>query len=204
MSPIEIVILVIVVVVIVLIGVFATMAMRRRSLRERFGPEYDRAVSEHDSRQAAERELRARERRHAELDLRPLSEESRARYAASWEEIQARFVDAPNEAVGEADELVTRLIAERGYPTENFDEQLAQLSVEHARTLTHYRDAHEINLANERGEAGTEQLRRALVHYRALFSDLLGESPDGRHSEPGTTTPPTGERSSDARPEPAS
>jgi hypothetical protein len=203
MSPTGIVITIIVVLALALIGVFATMAMRRRALRERFGPEYDRAVSEHDSRQAAERELRARERRHAELDLRPLSEESRARYAASWEEIQARFVDTPNEAVGEADELVTRLIAERGYPTENFDEQLAQLSVEHARTLTHYRDAHDINLSNERGEASTEQLRQALVHYRALFSDLLGESPDGRHSEPAATAPATGERSSDARPEPA-
>src|SRR5205823_6744418 len=136
------------------------------------GPEYDRVVAEQDSRHAAERELRARERRHAELDLRPLSEESRTRYATAWEEIQAKFVDAPNDAVGEADRLVTELIAERGYPTENYEDQLAHLSVEHARTLEHYRDAHEINMQNERGEASTEQLRQALVHYRALFSEL--------------------------------
>lgn len=183
MSTVQIVIIVVIVIAVVLIGAAAWMAVRRRSLRERFGPEYDRVVGEQDSRRAAERELRARERRHAELDLRPLSEESRRRYAASWEEIQAKFVDTPNEAVGEADRLVTQLIAERGYPTENFDDQLAQLSVEHARTLEHYRDAHDINLQNERGQASTEQLRQALVHYRALFADLLGEQPDHLRAE---------------------
>jgi hypothetical protein len=183
MSTVQIVIIVVIVIAVVLIGATAWMVVRRRSLRERFGPEYDRAVAEQDSRRAAERELRARERRHAELDLRPLSEESRRRYAGSWEEIQAKFVDTPNEAVGEADRLVTQLIAERGYPTENFDDQLAQLSVEHARTLEHYRDAHEINLQNERGEASTEQLRQALVHYRTLFADLLGEQPDHLRAE---------------------
>jgi ABC-type nickel/cobalt efflux system permease component RcnA len=209
MSDLLTVVTVVVVVAIVLVAVVAVwMVVRRRSLRQRFGPEYDRVVSEQDGRFAAERELRARERRHAELDLQPLSEESRDAYARSWEEIQARFVDAPNEAVGAADELVTRLIAERGYPTEDFDEQIAQLSVEHARTLEHYRDAHEIHLRNERGEAGTEQLRQALVHYRALFGDLLGQ-PQNSRSDPAATVPPatvprTRERSSDAHPERAS
>jgi hypothetical protein len=183
MSTVQIVVIVVLVVVVVLLGAAAWMAVRRRSLRNRFGPEYDRVVAEQDSRLAAERELRARERRHAELDLRPLSEESRSRYATAWEEIQARFVDAPNDAVGEADRLVTQLISERGYPTENYEEQLAHLSVEHARTLEHYRDAHDINLHNERGEASTEQLRQALVHYRALFADLLGDRPDGSRSD---------------------
>jgi hypothetical protein len=188
MSTVQIVVIVVLVVVVVLLGAAAWMAVRRRSLRNRFGPEYDRVVAEQDSRLAAERELRARERRHAELDLRPLSEESRSGYATAWEEIQAKFVDAPNDAVGEADRLVTQLIAERGYPTENYEEQLAQLSVEHARTLEHYRDAHEINMQNERGEASTEQLRVALVHYRALFSDLLGEHPDTFRAEPTGAT----------------
>jgi hypothetical protein len=191
MSTVQIVVIVVLVVVVVLLGAVAWMAVRRRSLRERFGPEYDRVVSEQDSRHAAERELRARERRHAELDLRPLSKESRSRYATAWEEIQAKFVDAPNDAVGEADRLVTQLIAERGYPTENYEEQLAQLSVEHARTLEHYRDAHEINMQNESGEASTEQLRVALVHYRALFSELLGEQPDAFRAEPAGATEPT-------------
>lgn len=177
MSSTQVVVIVIVVLVIAALAAFAVVASRRRALRERFGPEYDRAVAEQDSRGAAERELRERERRHAELELTPLSPESRARYAAAWEELQVRFVDSPAETVGEADELVSRLIAERGYPTGDFSDQIAHLSVEHARTLTHYRDAHEIRQRNERGEAGTEDLRQALVHYRALFADLLGEDP---------------------------
>jgi hypothetical protein len=182
MSAGQILITVIVVIVVILAAGAAWMAMRRRNLQQRFGPEYDRVVEERESRTAGERELRERERRHAELELKPLSEESRGQYADSWEEIQARFVDQPNEAVGAADDLVTRLIAERGYPTGDYDDQVAHLSVEHARTLEHYRDAHDINLRNERGEASTEQLRQALVHYRALFSDLLGR-PDGSRSD---------------------
>ncbi|MDX5457469.1 hypothetical protein ACFWRG_23205 [Micromonospora tulbaghiae] len=177
MSSTQVVVIVIVVAVIAALVAVAVVASRRRALRERFGPEYDRVVAEQDSRSAAERELRERERRHAELELTPLDPESRARYAAAWEELQVRFVDSPAETVGEADELVSRLIAERGYPTGDFSDQIAHLSVEHARTLTHYRDAHEIRQRNERGEAGTEDLRQALVHYRALFADLLGEDP---------------------------
>ncbi|MGW4297507.1 hypothetical protein ACWEH1_31380 [Micromonospora chersina] len=190
MSPTQVVVIVIVVIVLAALAAFAVVASRRRALKQRFGPEYDRAVAEQDSRGAAERELRERERRHAELELTPLSPESRARYAAAWEELQVRFVDSPAETVGDADELVSRLIAERGYPTGDFSDQIAHLSVEHARTLTHYRDAHDIRLRNERGEAGTEDLRQALVHYRALFADLLGEdpvghrAPDQRHPDP--------------------
>jgi hypothetical protein len=184
----EIIVIIIVVIAVLAIAAVGWFAWRRRSLRQRFGPEYDRLVAEQDSRQAAERELRARERRHAELELRPLSAESRATYAAAWEEVQARFVDAPSEAVAAGDELVTRLVAERGYPTGDYDEQVAHLSVEHARTLGHYRDAHEIQLRNERGEATTEQLRQALVHYRELFADLLGEDPVRASTE--TTTEP--------------
>jgi hypothetical protein len=125
--------------------------------------------------------LRDRERRHTELDLHPLDAASRERYVAAWEEIQVRFIDAPEQAVGEADALVTELIAQRGYPTGEFDQQVADLSVEHARPLEHYRAAHDIHQANERGQATTEQLRQALVHYRALFTDLLGTEPV-RHS----------------------
>ncbi|PWU43715.1 hypothetical protein DLE60_18860 [Micromonospora globispora] len=184
MSPTQVVVIVIVVLVLAALAAVAVVASRRRALKQRFGPEYDRAVAEQDSRSAAERELRERERRHAQLELTPLSPESRARYAAAWEELQVRFVDSPADTVGDADELVSRLIAERGYPTGDFDEQIAHLSVEHARTLTHYRDAHEIRLRNERGEATTEELRQALVHYRALFADLLGEDPVGHQPPP--------------------
>ncbi|MEU4777860.1 hypothetical protein [Micromonospora sp. NPDC023633] len=179
MSPTQVIVIVLVVLVIAAVAVAARSYARRRALRSRFGPEYDRAIAEQDSRTAAERELRERERRHAELTLTPLAPESRARYAAAWEELQVRFVDSPAETVGDADDLVTRLIAERGYPTGEFSDQIAHLSVEHARTLGHYRDAHEIHLRNSRGEASTEELRQAVVHYRALFADLLGEEPVG-------------------------
>ncbi|MFC3501001.1 hypothetical protein ACFOOK_08500 [Micromonospora krabiensis] len=194
MSPTQIVVIVIVVLVVAALAVAGWTLARRRSLRSRFGPEYDRTVAEQDSRTAAERELRERERRHAELTLTPLDRESRARYAAAWEELQVRFVDSPAETVGDADELVTRLIAERGYPTGDFSDQLAHLSVEHARTLSHYRDAHEIHLRNSRGEAGTEDLRQAVVHYRALFADLLGADPV-RHRPPEQRQPDPTEES---------
>lgn len=174
MSSMQITIVVIVVVVVLLLAIGGMFLFRRRALRARFGPEYDRVVSEQDGRAAGERELRDRERRHTELDLRPLDPASRERYVSAWEEIQVRFIDAPDQAVGKADVLVTELIAERGYPTGEFDQQVADLSVEHARPLGQYREAHDIYLANERGEATTEQLRQALVHYRALFADLLG------------------------------
>jgi hypothetical protein len=209
MSSAEIVVIVVVIIVLLAIGFAVWQAGRRRALRQRFGPEYDRVVSEQDSRSAAERELRERERRHAELDLKPLSEEARASYAASWEEIQAQFVDAPNDAVSAADHLVTRLIGERGYPTDNDEEKLATLSVEHARTLEHYRDAHEINLRNEKGEASTEELRQAVVHYRALFADLLGEDPvktdgTGRTAPTQTTAPDHDSDVAGSRPDAAS
>ncbi|GAB3185197.1 hypothetical protein FHX75_13315 [Micromonospora palomenae] len=188
MSPTQVIVVVLVVLVVVALVAAAVVAGRRRALKRRFGPEYDRVVAEQDSRGAAERELRDRERRHAELELTPLDPESRARYAAAWEELQVRFVDSPGETVGDADELVSRLIAERGYPTGDFSDQIAHLSVDHARTLTHYRDAHEIRVRNERGEASTEELRQAVVHYRALFADLLGEEPVG-HRPPEQRRP---------------
>ncbi|GLI00032.1 hypothetical protein [Phytohabitans aurantiacus] len=178
MSSTQIIVTVIVVLAVLAVAGIAWYWARRRALRERFGPEYDRAVEERESRAAAERELRERERRHSELQLKELSPESRQQYTTDWEEIQARFVEAPDEAVRAADELVSRLIAERGYPNDSYEEQVTHLSVEHARTLGHYRDAHEIYLENERGEASTERLRQALVHYRALFADLLGATPE--------------------------
>jgi len=177
MSPVAIIILIIVIVVVLAAIALGVQMSRRRKLQKTFGPEYDRVVADTGSRADAEKELRERERRHAELELKPLSAESQARYSAAWEEVQIEFVDNPERAVTRADDLVTRLIAERGYPTGDYDDQLANLSVEHARTLGHYRDAHEISLRNQRGEASTEDLRQALVHYRALFADLLGTEP---------------------------
>ncbi|MEU4694192.1 hypothetical protein [Actinoplanes sp. NPDC023714] len=175
-APVTIILIVVVLLVLAAI-VFGVRAARRRRLQQTFGPEYDRVVADTGNRTEAERELLERKKRHAELELRPLSPESRSKYAAAWEEVQIRFVDDPKEAVSTADKLVTALIAERGYPTGDYDEHLANLSVEHAATLEHYRAAHEISRRSASGEAETEDLRQALVHYRALFADLLGENP---------------------------
>ncbi|BCJ51740.1 hypothetical protein Asp14428_32150 [Actinoplanes sp. NBRC 14428] len=177
MSPTLVIILIVLVLLVIAAIAFGVRASRRKKLQQTFGPEYDRVVGDADSRTAGERELEERRKRHAELELKPLSAENKARYSVAWEEVQIRFVDAPEQAVATADELVTRLIAERGYPTGDYDEQLATLSVEHARTLEHYRDAHAISERSRTGEADTEDLRQALVHYRALFADLLGENP---------------------------
>lgn len=152
---------------------------RRRHLRERFGPEYERTVQAEDSRLAAERKLRGREQRHDALDIKPLPDTVRNRYAQDWSQVQETFVDHPDDAVHEADRLVTSLMSERGYPTEGYEQQLSDLSVAHGRTLEHYRAAHEINGRSIRQQATTEELRGAMVHYRALFEELLhnGDQP---------------------------
>ena len=186
MSSSQVLIIVIVVLVIVALAV-AWYLMRRRELQQRFGPEYERTVEESDNRLAAEKELRERESRHAELELRELEPEARARYTEQWAQIQTRFVDAPENAVAAADDFVTELIGERGYPTDDYDERLSHLSVEHARVLSDYREAHDINLRNQRGEATTEQLRLAVLHYRSLVTDLLGDDTTDRPSEPART-----------------
>lgn len=168
------VIIVIVVAAILIVGAWLWSRARRRNLQQRFGPEYERQVAQQGKRSAAERELREREQRHAELDLRQLSDADRDRYAQEWYQVQSSFVEDPSQAVNAADGLLTRLMADLGYPTGDFEEQADTLSVEHSRTLGRYRLAHEISLANERHEASTEQLRQALVHYRTLAEELLG------------------------------
>ncbi|WP_336209530.1 hypothetical protein [Nonomuraea sp. LPB2021202275-12-8] len=170
------------VVLIAAIG-FVVVRRRRQHLRRRFGPEYEHALNQRDSRGEAEQELRAREKRFATLDITPLTPESRQSYAGQWTRLQQRFVDAPGAAVTEADELVTAAMAERGYPTGGFRQQLADLSVVHGRTLHHYRQAHEISGRATSGEASTEDLRQAMVHYRALFEELLDDG-DERHPQP--------------------
>lgn len=186
MSTTATIILIVVVLVVIAAIVYGVQVVRRKQLQNTFGPEYDRVVADSGSRTEGEKELREREKRHASLELKPLSPEAQSTYAANWEEVQIQFVDNPTEAVTAADDLVTRLVAERGYPTGEYDDRLADLSVEHARTLEHYRKAHEISRRNSAGEAGTEDLRQALVHYRALFGDLLGTDPV---PSTGTTSP---------------
>ena len=173
MSTAAIVILVVVLVAVLFAaGWFLGGQARSRRLRNRFGPEYDRHLENADNRRAAERELTDREKRHASLKLRPLSDTARVHYTEQWAQVQERFVDSPRDAVAAADDLVHTVMRERGYPMDGFEQQAADLSVEHAGIVDGYRAAHAIRGRHD--EADTEELRTALVHYRAMFRDLAG------------------------------
>ncbi len=176
MSSTQMVVMAIVLITLLAGALGAWTMLRRRSLRQQFGSEYDRVVSESGTRQA-EHELRDRRKRHNALELHELSPQARAQYAARWRELQAQFVDSPHDAVNHADDLVTQLLNELGYPSADYSEQIAQLSVDHASMLESYREAHEISLSNRRGEAATEDLRLAIVNFRALVANLLGQEP---------------------------
>ena len=155
--------------------VFARSARSKRTehLRERFGPEYDRVVAEHGSPRKAEARLEEREKRVDKLNIRPVPPELHDRFVSSWRQVQARFVDEPSAAVGEADGLVRMVMGSRGYPMGSFEQREADVSVDHPHVVASYRAAHEIALRRERGEASTEDLRRAFLHYRELFKELL-------------------------------
>jgi hypothetical protein len=170
-----IVVAVIVVVVIALAAWWVSQRRRSEELRERFGPEYERTVDEVGDRRAAESELASREKRVKELSLRDLSPAERARFGEAWRDIQARFVDDPRAATGDADQLVVRVMEARGYPMGDFEQRAADISVDHPALVQNYRGARDIRQRSERGDATTEDLRQAMVHYRALFAELLGE-----------------------------
>jgi hypothetical protein len=166
-----------------LVGVAAAAAVvlwfvmeRRRhvQLRKRFGPEYDRTVHESGSERRAEAELEARARRVARLHIQPLSEADGVRFAEAWRALQIRFVDEPAAAIAGADRLVGEVMTARGYPLGDFDQRAADISVDHPRVVANYRAARDIARRQDRGEATTEDLRQAVIHYRALFEDLLG------------------------------
>lgn len=179
MSTQAIVVVAVIVVLVLLVGWVLVRYFRRRHLRERFGAEYDQVVRERRDQGSAERELARREKRHQRLDIRPLSEGAREQYAREWAEVQARFVDQPGEASEEAGRLVDVVMAERGYPTDGYEQQVADLSVRHSATLRHYRRAYEVTHRSDDRPASTEELRQAMVHYRALFEELLGRQDGG-------------------------
>jgi hypothetical protein len=181
-------IIVVIVIIVIAVAVLSATAARRRRLRRRFGPEYDRAVVDQQSQRKAEAELTSRERRVRRLDIRPLTAAARSECTAQWASVQERFVDQPALAVTEAQQLVTTVLQDRGYPTEGYDQILADLSVDHARNLEHYRAAHAVSESAARGSASTEDLRQAMIHYRAMFADLLRDVADAQQSaQPGTT-----------------
>ncbi len=154
-------------------GYFLYARTRSRRLREGFGPEYDRAVADAPTRKEAEEELLERQRRREALHVRPLATDARERYLRDWQAAQERFVDDPEGAIGDADDLIQEVMRDRGYPVEDFEQRAADLSVDHPHVVENYRAAHAIRRRHVHGEATTEDLRQAFVHYRALFEELL-------------------------------
>ena len=161
--------------VIVVLGVIwsVTRTKRTRTLQDTFGREYDRTVEQSGDRRSAEKELRERQKEHDKLELRPLAPEARDRYVRRWQSTQTRFVDDPRGAVAEADVLVQEVMKERGYPTDDFDRRVADISVDHPDLAEKYRTAHGIAESADRGDASTEDMRHSVRHYRALFAELL-------------------------------
>jgi hypothetical protein len=178
------VLLVIVVVLLVIIGVLVARQQRSRKLKDDFGPEYGRVVAERGDQRAAEKELADRRQRVGKFEIRPLDPVARDRYLAQWAAAQRYFVDEPVGAVGQAHELVQRVMHDRGYPVdEDFDQRTADISVDHPVVVENYRAAHGISIRAHNGQASTEQLRQAMVHFRALFDDLLAPGDGGQADE---------------------
>jgi uncharacterized membrane protein len=175
------------VIVIALVAYAIHRSKQSQGLRTRFGPEYDRAVEAHGGRAQAEAELRRREERVGHLTIVPLAAADAARFSAAWTSLQADFVDNPRGVVDQADALVRELLVKRGYPMSDFEHRAADISVDHPTVVSNYRAAQEIRGRTLRGEVETEELRKAVVHYRALFDELLevrGLRPEARPQPP--------------------
>jgi hypothetical protein len=181
MNTLTIVLIVVAVCAVVFAVIMYLQRQRTRRLRGKFGPEYDRISAERGSR-TAEAELLKREQRVHRYHIRELSSEERDQFAQSWRATQSHFVDDPRMAVSEADELVTRVMNTRGYPMRDFDQRAEDLTVDHPEVVQNYRAAHAIAGRDKQNPVSTEDLRRAMVHYRALFEDLLGQ-PVVEHAE---------------------
>lgn len=185
------VVIALVVVIVVLVIAAWVIRQRRQSqqLHESFGPEYDHAVSQYHNQGHAEEALLARQKRVEAMTIRPLTPKDQTRFAQAWRETQARFVDEPAAATAEADQLIANLMEVRGYPVRDFEQQADDISVHYPNVVENYRAAHAISQSSTRGEASTEDLRTAMIHYRALFDELLetkatdGTSADGAQDE---------------------
>jgi len=164
-------------VVIVVAGIAVLLFVRKRRserLRNRFGAEYDRTVKEEGNQRHAEAQLEKRAERVESFHVRPLASPDRARFVDAWRGIQARFVDDPAGTVVQADQLLGDVMSTRGYPVTDFEQRAADISVDHPVVLENYRAGHEIALRQAEGKANTEDLRQAMIHYRALFEELAG------------------------------
>jgi hypothetical protein len=163
------------VVVVAVVLILAAKAQKSRRLRTRFGPEYSRAVQESGSAARGEERLAKLEQRVERFKIHTLSPSDQSRFVEAWRLVQAKFVDAPEVAVAEGDQLVREVMTARGYPVVDFDQQAADLSVNHPLVVEHYRYGHAIAVRHAQGKASTEDLRQAMIHYRKLFDDLVGE-----------------------------
>jgi len=174
----QLLIIVVVIIAVIVVAAIAFVTSRQRrsvKLRERFGPEYDRVLLQEGDRRKAEGVLEFREKRREKFKIRSLSETDKSSFAVRWREVQARFVDDPRGAVTVADALVTEVMQARGYPIGEFDQRAADISVDHPIVVENYRAGHGIALRHSSGQASTEDLRQAMVHYRVLFQELLDE-----------------------------
>ena len=175
--------------VVALVAVIVAVSMvsfrfKTKRLKQHYGTEYERVVSETGSEKGAVRELTTRERKRDKLDIVPLTPSALSEFTARWQEVQAGFVDDPASAVGVADRLVTEVMRERGYPVDDFDRRAADISVDHPQIVDNYRAAHGIHVSEQ--HADTEQQREAFVHYRALFEKLLETPTDNQTSQEAT------------------
>jgi hypothetical protein len=178
MNSVQILVIAVVAAVIVIAILIFTSVRKRHSqkLRERFGPEYDRVVKEEGDVRKGEKVLEFRQKHREKFKVRPLSPADRSSFSYRWNELQPQFVDDPRGAVTLAEALVTDLMQARGYPISDFEQRAADISVDHPQVVENYRAAHDIALRHGRGQASTEDLRKAMVHYRALFEELLGDN----------------------------
>ncbi len=176
MDPTVLIIIAAIVVILLAIGAFIFLRRRRTSgLRARFGPEYDRTLEKSGDRRLAEANLQAREKRVERFQIRPLAPGDRARFVESWRRVQSRFVDDPKGAITEADQLLGDVMSMRGYPVTDFEQRAADISVDHPVVVENYRAGHDIAMRHSKGQASTEDLRQAIIHYRTLFEELVGK-----------------------------
>lgn len=177
MDKTTIIIIAVVLAVLVVAGFFLMRRRRTEELQSRFGPEYERALKETGDKSKAETELQRREKRVEKLSIRPVDPAQRERFSAEWQRVQAEFVDNPENSVRDADILLQEVMRTRGYPVENFDQVAADVSVDHPTVVQHFRTAHDIARRHSKGEGNTEDLRNAMINYRALFEELVADSP---------------------------
>jgi hypothetical protein len=170
----------VIVVIVVLVAVLLSQRRRTQRLQQQFGPEYQRTVARTGDQRSAEADLAARQQRRRELNIIALEPAARDRYLEAWRATQGTFVDDPAAATREADTLVARVMRDRGYPVDDFEQRAADVSVDHPQVAENYRAAHAIHQANEQGLASTDDLRQAFVHYRSLFAQLLDVEGDDR------------------------